>query len=144
VLLLSAAWKAYSPRESTATIRYLFSRVGAPVETAATILVASLIAAQWMLGIILLSRGLSRQGAAVVTVMLLTFTGVVIYLWWTDAPVGCGCGIGTSLLKKVTVVDIGKTAGVGILAFFSWHGAGYASRDAAALRVSNCKGESSE
>ncbi|MDX9910766.1 MAG: hypothetical protein RBS39_02935 [Phycisphaerales bacterium] len=121
----SAVFKALDPEDSLATIRYLLRFCSAPANFAFPLLLV-LVSWQWLLAALLLtSSGLRRFAAANATLMLVAFSVVVSYLWLSDAPVGCGCGLGlrdARLATQVGFVDVLKTAGLAGASVVVWQG----------------------
>jgi hypothetical protein len=86
LLYLAAIDKSLSPRDTLVPLDYVFGPTAAPWVFRALLMVEIVI------GSVLLAQCAPRVGLGTAALLFTAFTGWIVYLILTDAPVGCGCG----------------------------------------------------
>lgn len=92
VFLASALLKAVDPKETVAALEHALSLAQAD-RPGAGLLFYSLISIELLLGSALLARIASVHALFISGILLVGFTGWIVYLMASDAKVGCGCGL---------------------------------------------------
>lgn len=116
VFIASALLKAVDPKETVEALEHALSLVQADLPGAG-LLFYSLISIELLLGSALLARIASVHALFISGILLVGFTGWIVYLMASDAKVGCGCGLALraeteaeslkiALARNMTLLDV--------------------------------------
>ncbi|MBN8598723.1 MAG: hypothetical protein J0L78_13715 [Planctomycetes bacterium] len=109
LLLVAAIAKAKEPAE---TVRALTYFVG---DQRATAGVAALIAVEAIVGAALLTGIAPKRTAIAAIVLFSAFATWAMFLWWSRAPLSCGCGLKfIPFLERSDPPTVAIRAGIGV------------------------------